>query len=426
MDKPWLGSANMPSGHLLVTPCDPGNCHIYFGVQLRALPTALSIARAADRTLVLPPFEYYSGQAQEFANAFKARPAGKSPMFVPFSELYDIERLRQGGAHVVDYHEAGLQQLDVAFLSTAKGTDGKKSLAVNVPSPLDGIIEEAACRGGRDGLQSNITFAGDPSSPVSVRELYGQPLNLGSMRCGVIGLSDVNNMKALVKWMGSERTAAVFNVGHQMHSRVDGMAYGKENALLEASLRPNKLLDQEARDFIARTIFKRSSSDGGWRDASTVGNQEIRTKFVAVHWRHGDYVAYQLLTPVDQLSKRIKKAMATISTACDMERPGFDPIDCPPVFLMTNCLIEKELKELNDALPSGFIRYEPSSPEFDHDGKTLVIEQAIASLATTFVPSQRSAVSEHIEMLRRGRKKDDSKPKLSAEELKAKLLKGEL
>ena len=158
MDKPWLGSANTPSGHLLVTPCDPGNCHIYFGVQLRALPTALSIARAADRTLVLPPFEYYSGQAQEFANAFKARPAGKSPMFVPFSELYDIERLRQGGAHVVDYHEAGLQQLDVAFLSTAKGTDGKKSLAVNVPSPLDGIIEEAACRGGRDGLQSNITL----------------------------------------------------------------------------------------------------------------------------------------------------------------------------------------------------------------------------------------------------------------------------
>ena len=62
---------------LLVVPCDPGNCHIYFGVQRRALPTAVALARALSRTLVLPPLEWYDGQAQVFTNAFLATEAGE-------------------------------------------------------------------------------------------------------------------------------------------------------------------------------------------------------------------------------------------------------------------------------------------------------------------------------------------------------------
>ena len=80
--------------YLLVTPCDPGNCHIYFGVQRRALATAVALAQITGRTLLIPPPEWYPDQAQQFANAFMNSPQGRVPQFVRWSELYDIDRLR--------------------------------------------------------------------------------------------------------------------------------------------------------------------------------------------------------------------------------------------------------------------------------------------------------------------------------------------
>ena len=63
----------MQSRYLLVTPCDPGNCHIYFGVQLRAFPTALALAKSLKRTLVLPPFEWYENQVHAARARFDAQ-----------------------------------------------------------------------------------------------------------------------------------------------------------------------------------------------------------------------------------------------------------------------------------------------------------------------------------------------------------------
>ena len=59
---------------LIVTPCDPGDCHIYFGVQRRALSTAVALAQSLNRTLVLPPIEWYEHQAQLMMNTFRASP----------------------------------------------------------------------------------------------------------------------------------------------------------------------------------------------------------------------------------------------------------------------------------------------------------------------------------------------------------------
>lgn len=41
----------------------PAQCHIYFSQQRKALSTGLALALALNRTLLLPPFEWYSGQA---------------------------------------------------------------------------------------------------------------------------------------------------------------------------------------------------------------------------------------------------------------------------------------------------------------------------------------------------------------------------
>ena len=183
----------MPDRHVLVTPCDPGTCHIYFGVQIRALPTALSLARTTGRTLVLPPFEWYRNQAQLLANAFMGSADGRRPLFIPWSELFDIARLREGGVHVVDYHEAALEHLDKAILQTGHagtitaGRVFKKAAdveAATASGSLDGVFADKGCRAGpgRDGLRGNLTLAGDAGAEGGVMRLYGRDLGFASLR----------------------------------------------------------------------------------------------------------------------------------------------------------------------------------------------------------------------------------------------------
>lgn len=71
---------------------------------------------------------------------------------------------------------------------------------------------------------------------------------------------------------------------------------------------------------------------------------------------------------------------------------------------MTNCRNASALQEFASALaPTPVVSYAPPSPRFAHEGRRLVIEQAIASRAVSFLGSSRSAVSEYVETLRRGR-----------------------
>ena len=80
--------------YLLVAPCEPGECHIYYSQQRKTLPHALALAAYTGRTLVLPPFEHYRNQAQTLTNAFRATNDGRNPLFTRWSELFDFARLR--------------------------------------------------------------------------------------------------------------------------------------------------------------------------------------------------------------------------------------------------------------------------------------------------------------------------------------------
>ena len=176
--------------------------------------------------------------------------------------------------------------------------------------------------------------------------------------------------------------------------------------LLEGALRPSPQLEAEAERFAAERLEDR--------------------RFLAVHWRHGDYVAYQLLTPLGSLVNRVQRELGAAGCA---ERPeaaaveagdagdgssstdggGGRGVECV-VFLMTNCRNASALSELNAALaPTPLLSYAPPSPWHAHEGRRLVIEQAIAARAHAFVSSPRSAVSEYVETLRRGRRKEANK-----------------
>ncbi len=389
---------------LLVTPCDPGACHIYFGVQRRALTTAIALAQATGRTLVLPPAEWYPEQAQLFANAFKKTPQGRVPYFVRWSALYDLDRLRQNGIDAVDFDDVHMTRIHRAVLQTGDSTARLPANAPSSPSDDDdallGHLQPRACKHGRAGLQANFSFEAATSPAADTQaagELYGRHLHIDALRCGVLPLKLPSTTTALASWLGDAAIAAVFDVGHHAHTVVADA--GRSRTLLERSLRPNAMLDREAARFVKDVVLAHGA-----------------TKFAAVHWRHGDYVAYNLLTPLESVAKRVRTALVE----------QLECADCP-VFLMSNCRNESALGELRAALPT-LVTYTPplpgpspttdgapladgtSSPQgrqsFSDEGPRLIIEQAIAMRADAFVGNPRSAVSEFIDMVRRARRLD--------------------
>ena len=122
-------------------------------------------------------------------------------------------------------------------------------------------------------------------------------------------------------------------------------------------------------------------------------------KNLAVHWRHGDYVAYQLLTPLASIANRIVKELERSGCRTPLLSPdaAVGSSSCA-VFLLTNCKNESAVAELRGALaPVPLVSYTLHANDsnlFANEGRRLVIEQAIASLADSFVASPRSGVRE--------------------------------
>ena len=373
-------------------------------MQLKAFPTALSLARVTGRTLVLPPFEYYENQAQVFTNQFRQSASGKRPLFLPWSELFDLERLRIG-ADVVDFYETPLTTIDVGVLQTGdantKFGNREAALEAKTRASLSGVMHETPCRVRRDGLQANLTMLAAPSADEVARptavDLYGKRLELGRFVCGSIGLHHSEQVQALAAWYGNARVAAVFNVGQHIHTKVGSAAHQREMEVLSQYLRPNARCDGEAARFVRDNRMRIGNGAAG---PATAAASELR--FVAVHWRHGDYVAYKHVQPAEKVAARVTKVL--------------DELKCEGrcrVFLMTNCRNESDLAALASALPGEVapLRYgsrSMSDASFAHEGRRLIIEAAIASRAEAFVGSPRSAVSELVEQLRRARKLDAS------------------
>jgi hypothetical protein len=175
-------------------------------------------------------------------------PQGRVPQFVRWSELYDIDRLRQSGVDADDFHDVNIDRIDRAVLATG-GAMAK--LPASVPSTpnsddaLLGHLQAHPCKHGRTGLQSNFSFEFDSetNAQAGVGELYGRHLRIDALRCGALPLSRTETQKALAAWLGDVPIAAVFDVGHHAHTIVSDM---KVFVKLDQGLRPSALLDHEA------------------------------------------------------------------------------------------------------------------------------------------------------------------------------------
>ena len=399
-----MTTASASPGLLIVSPCDPGSCGIYFGVQRRALSSAVALARATGRRLVLPPVEWYDGQAQEFANAFHATAQGRTPLYARWSDLYDIDALRQGGIDVIEYHEARIDHIDRAVLQTGNAANARRGQSETEAKDQDllrGHLTERGCKQGRAGLQANFSFGTSDLGGMAVAtdggELWGRHVSIGALRCGVLDLQHLDAVKALGQWLGDAPVGALFDVGHHIHTVFrDGVSHG----LLQHHLRPSAALEREALRFIEAELRESRPTAAG-AAAKVAGS--LTSRYVAVHWRHGDYVAYRTLSPLESVVKRVRAALEEIGCA-----------SCP-IFLMTNCRNVSALAEIRAALPT-LVRYSPPAgqPHLAEEGPRLLVEQAIAMRATSFVSNPRSAVSQFVDMVRSSRR--PTRPRSAAHE----------
>ena len=225
----------------------PAQCHIYFSQQRKALSTGLALALALNRTLVLPPFEWYSGQAQLMANAFRATNEGRIPQFTPWSHLFDIEPLRQH-VPVVELHElfasAGPAGLDFDRALYATGTSispNDRMQATQAEGALQGFLAERPCKDrSSQGLLKNLTRA------VVAGAWQGRVLNgamqVSSMRCGMLLLDQPGATDALATWFGDAAMVAAFSVGHYPHAKLTGPS---------VFMPPASAIQQEADRYVA-------------------------------------------------------------------------------------------------------------------------------------------------------------------------------
>ena len=394
-----------PSTHtLLWTPCDPGECHIYFSQQRKALATAVGLARTLKRTLVLPPFEWYDGQAQLMANAFRATADGRRPRFTAWSDLFDLTQLRQR-VPLIELHELRADAADSAAALRwdraiyAKGTlvsANERKLADVAAPPLTGVLAESGpCKPRSSaGLLMNLTSSADLGGGGPwAGELMGGAMSVQEVRCGALLLTTGGGLQlekataALASWFGDAPSAAIFSVGHYSHAK----AWSSAEELDATYTPPAASLEAEARRFVVEVLLVGSGSGGG---GGSSGGSSSGGKFVAMHWRDGDYVPYKLGTSASGVAERAKTALAELGCA-----------SCA-VFIMTNCREKASLAELQSLLPTATIGYTPPADAppgstFGEEGPRLVIEQAIATLADAFVGSGRSAVTHFVEEARR-------------------------
>lgn len=380
-------SADASSERFLIAwPCDPGECHIYFSQQRKALPTNVFMALATNRTLVLPPFTYYTGQAQVYTNVFKRQEEGVRPLFMPVSDMYDLSAIESLGVRFMELHEylADGKVLDIDLAVLSKGLPAQhNSEGRDDPDADPSVLVPYPCKV-EEGIAHNL-------SAVGSGELWGLPpsrVRVGELRCGYAMLArawDQAGQQArkygdVVEtdlWQGRP-VVALLGAGHQLHSH----AYSFDvQQVLHSRLPFAQHLVAEAERFVAERIAPLSP-----RDADGA--------FVAVHWRHGDYVAYNLVKPVDEVVAKAKDALRMAK--CD---------SCA-VFLATNCKDESEIELLRQELGAApLVRYEPPSgpagAQFSSEGFVLALEQLIAARSTVFVKNGRSAVSVFIDAERR-------------------------
>ena len=187
------------SGFLIYHACDPVDCRQYVNVQLNSLPLALFVARALNRTLVLPPFMLFKEQGQSALYQDDGHDQDNA-YFRTFGTYFNVSALQEAHANVIDWgefvrvQEGNMLRID-HLLYHQHGhqlSDGPGACARNVRRLLrlnEAILDkdEAAA------LDTRGPWRGAP-----VGRLFGVHAAVASFQCGTL---DLNSVDGHERWL---------------------------------------------------------------------------------------------------------------------------------------------------------------------------------------------------------------------------------
>ena len=290
--------------------------------------------------------------------------------------------------HELPRDEGGAWSFGRAILSKGLGAPSETvAKRGTTKGDLAGIFGEGACHS--TGLFSNLSKFGGQHAYDGA--LYGGAVRLGELRCGGLAFSRPSTWTgrpiapataaaAVGAWLGDAPAGALFGVGHALHTHA---AAAEHMQLVDRAVRPHPRLLSEARRFV------RAALDPSFAAADDDEGYGVRGRYVAIHWRHGDYVDYNLVATADRVVRAATGALDELGCA-----------ECA-VFLMTNHPNATAVDELRERLPT-LVRYGGGEEEsFEGEGERLVVESAIATHAEIFFGPGRSAVSQLIAAARR-------------------------
>ena len=157
-------------------PCDPSDCRQYFNVQLQSLGLAVVLARALNRSLVLPPFLLVENQG--LTSGYEPAQQVGSP--VRFGHFFNVSRLRDAaarehGLEVLEWHELlepssdpepGVLELSRVLLHARQREAREQGCAAAAAQSL------------------HLATSGAVRSLRPARHLLGVPLRVPTAQCG--------------------------------------------------------------------------------------------------------------------------------------------------------------------------------------------------------------------------------------------------
>ncbi|KAJ1627414.1 hypothetical protein T492DRAFT_1025470 [Pavlovales sp. CCMP2436] len=295
---------------------------------------------------------------------------------------------------------AGRRALGIELAIVSKGIPGRATLDGRTDPETDAstVVVPYPCAEPLEGIALNLSAHGSG-------ELWGLPreqVEVREMRCGYAMLArawkqaasrpaQFGEMLESPGLFGGKRLVALLGTGHQPHSHAHDAAMQQVSQQL-AYAAP---LLREAERFIGERLaplVHSAHEEGGHQSPALPA---AGGGYVAVHWRHGDYVPYGHATEVQVLAGKVAEALARL-----------DGCQACPVFLATNCKEQQPLNELRELLyPAPVLVYAPpdgpAGEAFRSEGHRLMVDQAIAARGSVFVRSPRSAVSTFIDVERK-------------------------
>ena len=238
-----------------------------------------------------------------------------------------------------------------AFAATAHGPGVHYIYGVFQAALLDARFSSSrALLGGAGGLSTCLMLLGArPAGTLQAAHGAGIVVG-GGAAVAVVGL--LICAAATELWMLYVGFGVLVGVGHALHTHA---AAAEHMQLVDRAVRPHPRLLSEARRFV------RAALDQSFAAADGDEGYGVRGRYVALHWRHGDYVDYNLVATADRVVRAAAGALDELGCA-----------DCA-VFLMTNHPNATAVDELRTRLPA-LVRYGSGD-----DGSTSVDSAARAA-----------------------------------------------